>query len=123
MAEMTQKQAIEMVTNLRFYAQQAVIGAPDNRITHEEKANKAAGEIIAALARLAACRVPDELMAAIATLFHGYCRLEDTGLKFTMQVGPEPYLQIGIDPHAHVKAWRVIHDTLYPAAPAPEVKK
>ena len=76
-----------------------------------------------ALARLAASRVPDELMAALATLFHGYCRLEDTGLKFTMQVGPEPYLQIGIDPHAHVKAWRVIHDTLYPAAPAPEVKK
>lgn len=77
----------------------------------------------ALFARLAASRVPDELMAALATLFHGYCRLEDTGLKFTMQVGPEPYLQIGIDPHAHVKAWRVIHDTLYPAAPSPEVKK
>lgn len=80
-------------------------------------------------ARLAASRVPDELMAALATLFHGYCRLEDGEQKFSMVVPPDWTWQ-GRHPHDCVKAWSVVQRTVYPdpdamlaAAPAPEVTK
>jgi hypothetical protein len=66
--------------------------------------------------------VPNKLMAALATVFHGYCTLEDGDQKFAMRISPDWTWQ-----HRHpsecVRAWGVIRDVVYPdppAAPAPE---
>ena len=70
----------------------------------------------AVLARMRGAAVPDELMSALATLFHGYCRLEDGDQKFAMVVPPDWTWQ-GRHPSDCVKAWAVVCDTVYPAAP------
>lgn len=57
--------------------------------------------------------VPDELINALATLFHGYCRLDAGDQKFRMVVSPD-WTWEGRHPNDCVKAWAVVHAAVYP---------